>query len=69
MRTFGFLVLLVLLALIVLILVVGRTHSSPPPSRESYPGTETEESPRSGIARCRYRGYTPILTCSYQAFS
>ena len=66
MRTFGFLVLLVLLALIVLVLVLGRARSSPP-SHETYP--DTEEYPRSGIARCRYRGYTPILTCSYQAFS
>ena len=24
--------------------------------------------PSSGIARCKYGGYTPILTCSYQAF-
>ena len=57
-------VLLSLLVIVVILLFVlvpreGMTFSTPP--------TPPPEPP-SGIARCTYGAYTPILTCSYQAF-
>jgi hypothetical protein len=67
------LILLSALLVLVVILWVQSYYSSTTPTVQkenmTFPDPPTPPpEPSSGIARCKYGGYTPILTCSYQAF-
>uniref|UniRef100_A0A6C0ICQ0 Uncharacterized protein n=1 Tax=viral metagenome TaxID=1070528 RepID=A0A6C0ICQ0_9ZZZZ len=59
----SFVAFFLFLVLLAILLGLLWTKKSP----ESFIAS-TEQPLRSGIARCHYGGFTPILTCSYQAF-
>lgn len=65
--------LILLSALLVLVVSLWvQSYSSHQKENMELTTTQTPPTlppePSSGIARCKYGGYTPILTCSYQAF-
>lgn len=68
MRSLTMLSLILLGLLVVVLLIIGSLRAPPPQKQENFSPRLPLTEPPSGIARCRYGGYTPILTCSYQAF-
>jgi len=60
----GSILVLVLISLIFLVILVTAAMMNGTCTKNA-----SQESYSSGIARCQYQGYTPILTCSYHAFT
>ena len=56
------LLFLVLVAVVLSLLL----STKPKPQEEAFQAST--EVPLSGIARCHYGSYTPLLTCGYKAF-
>ena len=74
---FNILSLLISFTILVLIIIIlvrakSRSESSPPEGYVSvFPYNEARfihsKEPQYGIPQCKYSGYTPILTCSYDS--
>lgn len=63
------LILLFLLLVVLVVIIATKNPSENFSAKERFqPASEEKDGLSSGIARCKYGGYTPILTCSYQAF-